>query len=111
AFALTENTLYTIEAFRDYFDHLTPRGVLTMTRTWWDGDLASPDLPGFAPESPRLILLAAGALEELGVPPREARRHLFFAAAICTNLRRSSGTPTCGSRSCWARCSSCRPAS
>jgi len=31
AFALTENALYTVEAFRDYFDHTTDRGVVTMT--------------------------------------------------------------------------------
>jgi hypothetical protein len=32
AFALTENTLYTIEAFQDYYAHLTERGVLTFSR-------------------------------------------------------------------------------
>lgn len=31
-FALTENNLYTIEAFDEYFDHLGPRGVLNVTR-------------------------------------------------------------------------------
>ena len=29
---LTENNLYTVEAFKDYVTHLTPDGVLTMTR-------------------------------------------------------------------------------
>jgi hypothetical protein len=32
AFALTENNLYTVEAFDEYFDHLTPGGVLDVSR-------------------------------------------------------------------------------
>src|SRR5262245_37352893 len=36
AFALTENALYTVEAFDDYLDHLTDRGIVTMTR-WHTG--------------------------------------------------------------------------
>ena len=37
AYTLTENTLYTVEAFDDYIDHLTDSGVLTMTRWVMDG--------------------------------------------------------------------------
>jgi len=37
AYTLTENTLYTVEAFDDYVDHLTDNGVLTMTRWVLDG--------------------------------------------------------------------------
>jgi hypothetical protein len=37
AYTLTENTLYTVEAFDDYLDHLTDDGVLTMTRWVFDG--------------------------------------------------------------------------
>jgi spermidine synthase len=37
AYTLTENTLYTVEAFNDYIDHLTSDGVLTMTRWVLDG--------------------------------------------------------------------------
>jgi len=37
AYTLTENTLYTVEAFNDYIDHLTDNGVLTMTRWVLDG--------------------------------------------------------------------------
>ncbi len=37
AYTLTENTLYTVEAFRDYLDHLTDGGVLTITRWVFDG--------------------------------------------------------------------------
>ncbi len=32
AFTLSENNLYTVEAFRDYWDHLTPDGILTISR-------------------------------------------------------------------------------
>ena len=37
AYTLTENTLYTVEAFDDYLDHLTDDGVLTITRWVFDG--------------------------------------------------------------------------
>jgi hypothetical protein len=37
AYTLTENTLYTQEAFEDYLDHLTDRGMLTITRWVFDG--------------------------------------------------------------------------
>jgi spermidine synthase len=37
AYTLTENTLYTVDAFNDYLDHLTDNGVLTITRWVLDG--------------------------------------------------------------------------
>ncbi len=56
AFALSENNLYTVEAFTDYLRHLTDDGLLVFTR--W----------GFDPprESLRLLALAREALEKLG---------------------------------------------
>ena len=56
AFALSENNLYTSDAFFDYLSHLTDDGVLTFTR--W----------GFEPprESLRLVSLAMDALSQLG---------------------------------------------
>lgn len=56
AFALSENNLYTTDAFYDYLTHLTDDGVLAFTR--W----------GFDPprESLRLITLAMDALARLG---------------------------------------------
>ncbi|MGH9584489.1 MAG: hypothetical protein ACRD4O_16315, partial [Bryobacteraceae bacterium] len=56
AFALSENNLYTTEAFHDYLTHLTPDGVMSFTR--W----------GFDPprESLRVVSLAMAALKELG---------------------------------------------
>ncbi len=32
AFALSENNLYTVEAFREYFEHLKPDGIIAITR-------------------------------------------------------------------------------
>ena len=37
AYTLTENSLYTVDAFSDYLDHLTDGGVLTITRWVADG--------------------------------------------------------------------------
>ena len=37
AYTLTENSLYTVEAFNDYLDHLTDSGMLTITRWVFDG--------------------------------------------------------------------------
>ena len=37
AYTLTENTLYTVEAFTDYLDHLNDDGMLTITRWVFDG--------------------------------------------------------------------------
>jgi len=37
AYTLTENTLYTVEAFNDYLDHLNDDGMLTITRWVADG--------------------------------------------------------------------------
>lgn len=76
AFALSENTLYTVEAFSDYFGHLTERGALTMTR-WHTGG---------GNETARLLLLAAAGLETKGVAPGKARAHLFYATAPKTGL-------------------------
>ncbi len=37
AYTLTENTLYTVDAFNDYLDHLNDDGMLTITRWVFDG--------------------------------------------------------------------------
>lgn len=69
AFALSENNLYTVEAFRDYFEHLTDDGLLAFTR--W----------GFEPprESLRLVTLADAALRQLG--ETETWRHVIVGRA------------------------------
>ncbi len=64
AFALSENNLYTTNAFVDYLSHLTDDGVMSFTR--W----------GFDPprESLRVVSLARAALEQLG--ERDVARHI-----------------------------------
>ncbi len=37
AYTLSENSLYTVEAFTDYLDHLTDTGMVTITRWVFDG--------------------------------------------------------------------------
>lgn len=56
-YALTENNLYTVEAFEDYFHRLTPDGVIAISR-WF----AEPPV-----ESLRVVVLAAEALQRQGV--------------------------------------------
>jgi hypothetical protein len=66
AFSLSENNLYTSDAFYDYLSHLTDDGMLTFTR--W----------GFEPprESLRLLSLAIVALEKLG--EKDFARHVII---------------------------------
>lgn len=54
AFALTEENLYTVEAFQEYFDHLAPGGILNVSRLYkLTGD-----------EALRITVLALRALQE-----------------------------------------------
>ena len=78
AFALSENNLYTSDAFRDYLLHLTDDGLLAITR--W----------GFDPprESLRLISLAIDALGQIG--EKEPWRHVIVSRQGSTaRLRRA----------------------
>jgi hypothetical protein len=57
AFGLTEANLYTVEAYEEYFDHLTPRGILNVSRPYHlVGD-----------EALRATVLALAALQQRGV--------------------------------------------
>jgi hypothetical protein len=68
AFTLSENNLYTLEAFEDFLEHLTRDGILTMTR--WDRH----------PELTRLLVLARRALEHRGLArATDAARHFWLA--------------------------------
>ena len=58
AFVLTENSLYTVEAWRIFLDHLAPRGVLSVSRWYYA------DRPG---EVYRLATLASTVLLQMGV--------------------------------------------
>jgi spermidine synthase len=57
AFALSENNLYTVEAFREYFEHLKPDGMIAITR--WE--FRRPR------EALRVVSVAMQALHSLGV--------------------------------------------
>lgn len=70
AFTLSENNLYTVEAFTDYLDHLQPDGVVSMTR--WYGN---PPI-----EFLRLMGLGREALSRQGVAEAEHQRYFFVAA-------------------------------
>jgi hypothetical protein len=58
AFVLTENSLYTVNAWRIFLDHLAPRGILTVSRWYYA------DRPG---EVYRLAALASTTLMQMGV--------------------------------------------
>jgi hypothetical protein len=74
AFALSENNLYTTDAFRDYLNHLTDDGLMVFTR--W----------GFEPprESLRLLSLAIEALGEVG--ETDAWRHVVVLRDHAQNI-------------------------
>jgi hypothetical protein len=57
AFALSENSLYTVEAFREYFEHLKPDGIIAVTR--WEFQQPR--------EALRVVSVATQALHEMGV--------------------------------------------
>jgi hypothetical protein len=63
-FVLSENALYTVEAWRLFLQRLTPSGILAITR-WY--------LPAAPAEAERLIALAAQALEDEGLSPAADR--------------------------------------
>jgi hypothetical protein len=68
---LSENSIYTVEAWTKFLGQLSPHGVLSMTR-WF--------LPAEPAELQRLAVVAAEALHRVGV--EDARRHvLVFSVA------------------------------
>jgi hypothetical protein len=68
AFALSENSLYTVDAFRDYFEHLKPDGMIAITR--WE--FRQPR------EALRVVSVATEALHQLGVA--DPARHFIVAS-------------------------------
>lgn len=65
AFALSENSLYTTEAFREYFEHLKPDGMVAVTR--WEFEQPR--------EALRVASVAMNALHQLGVA--DTARHFM----------------------------------
>jgi spermidine synthase len=69
AFTLSENGLYTVQAWKTFMSRLTPKGVLTVSR-WYD-----PTVPD---ETGRMASLAVATLMEMGVTA--PRHHVFLAS-------------------------------
>ncbi len=89
AFALSENSLYTVEAFVDYFRHLTPAGVLSMSR--------------WTPESLRVVSLARGRRATGTIAPSSSRQP---ACAIWRGFTLAARFSSARDTACWWRCCS-----
>ena len=66
---LTENRLYTVEAWEDFYRALKPGGMLSVSR-WYNPD-------NHRGEFYRLVAIAASALQGHGVPAAELSRHVI----------------------------------
>jgi len=69
AFALSENNLYTTQAFREYFEHLKPDGMIAITR--WEFQTPR--------EALRVVSVAMEALRQLGI--KDTSRNFVVIAA------------------------------
>lgn len=90
AFALSENNLYTVEAFREYFEHLKPDGMIAITR--WEFrqprealrvvSVAMEALHSLGISSParNFIVASQGALDEDGIPVVVLAKKTAFTA-------------------------------
>ncbi|MCI0622675.1 MAG: hypothetical protein L0387_13615, partial [Acidobacteria bacterium] len=78
AFALTESYLYTVDAFEEYLRHLTPEGLLIVTR--WE----------FVPprQALRVVSLGRAALERLGA--KDTAAHFLVIEDGQGELRKTS---------------------
>ncbi|MCL4368293.1 MAG: hypothetical protein M1337_03880 [Actinobacteria bacterium] len=63
-YALTENNLFTVEAFGDYLDHLTENGRMVI-------------VGHNVPEIYKLVALTVEAFAKKGIPVSEAMKHLY----------------------------------
>ena len=80
AFSLSENNLYTVEAFKDYVTHLTDDGALTMTRWYFE----PPD------QLLRLITLTRETMSELGIS--NPARHIVLVRDARNDYDRTPAT-------------------
>ncbi|MBW2046069.1 MAG: hypothetical protein JRI96_14500 [Deltaproteobacteria bacterium] len=74
AYVLSENSLYTVEAWENFLQHLTPRGVLTFSRWFIQG------MPG---ETYRLTSLASSSLKQVGID--NPRDHVIIVRRMLDN--------------------------
>src|SRR5581483_1847015 len=91
AFALSENSLYTVDAFREYFEHLKPDGMIAVTR--WEFRQPREALRvvsvamealhqlGSAAPSKNFIVVSEGKLDQDGVPVVVLAKKAAFTAA------------------------------
>lgn len=79
AYSLSENSLYTVEAFQDYRAHLTDRGVLSISRWVFDGL--------------RLVSLAQEAGAREGWDPADRLAILQYGDVATFLLKRTAFTP------------------
>jgi hypothetical protein len=90
AFALSENNLYTVEAFEEYFAHLKPDGIIAITR--WEFQkprealrvvsVAMEALHRLGVQNPakNFIVISEGALDEDGIPVAVFAKKSAFTA-------------------------------
>jgi hypothetical protein len=83
AFVLTENGLYTTDAWRGFLARLAPDGLLSFSRFY---------VPQQPAETQRLVALAAAALRESGAS--EPLRHLALVTNLPPGSPRKSGVAT-----------------
>jgi spermidine synthase len=70
AFTLSENNIYTVEAFSEFLDRLAPGGIVAVTR-WYNERQPKEFL--------RLVSIARAALEQRGVAPSDTYKHFVLA--------------------------------
>jgi hypothetical protein len=103
AFALSENNLYTTQAFREYFDHLKPDGIIAITR--WEfkeprealrvvsQEIAALQQKSAGEVSRNFIVVSDGALDEDGRPVTVLAKKSSFTAdeelAVIDHVRRN----------------------
>jgi hypothetical protein len=80
AYSLSENFLYTTEAFLDYYDHLTDDGLLTVGRWYFE-----PPQQAF-----RLVTIGATALQQRGVTDPAAHFMVVRAGDTATFIMKKS---------------------
>jgi len=71
AYVLTEHSLYTVQAWKSFLNHLNANGVMTVSRWYFQKRPA---------EMLRLVGLASSSLESIGV--KEPRKNIVMVAAL-----------------------------
>ncbi len=84
AYSLTENSLYTTDALKVFFDHLEPNGILEISRWYQIGNLTQPY------ETYRVASLASQALKNEGVT--DPRNHVLIYHAPVNGYDTSAAT-------------------